>query len=171
MQQHKGWVEVSSRPANGSIFKMYLPALRASSAAPGSESPEAKTAGGTESILLVEDEEQVRILARRILRNLGYQLAEAVSGKAALRVWEEHKGRFDLLLTDMIMPEGITGRGLAQILCAKKPGLKVLFTSGYQPDATGSDTVFFERKGVSFLAKPYSSRALARAVRESLDTV
>jgi len=116
---------------------------------------------------LVEDEVALRGLTKIILQRFGYRVVEAESGLAALSVWEEHGPQIDLLLTDMIMPDGLTGRDLAKQLLARKPGLKVIYTSGYSMDSEG--TTFRVRDASKFLQKPYQSQNLAQVVRDCLD--
>jgi two-component system, cell cycle sensor histidine kinase and response regulator CckA len=168
VKQHQGWIEVESQPGHGTTFKVYLSAL----AQPGGavtdfiSRPDA-VRGGKEAILVVEDEVGLRELVRQVLGEYQYDVAVAASGAEALRVWDEHEGKFDLLLTDMIMPGGMTGRDLAEALKKRKPGLKVTFTSGYSSELIGKQ---LGRGTMAFLAKPYLPLHLARAVRECLDT-
>src|SRR5439155_5197325 len=122
---------------------------------------------GDETILLVEDEKPVRRLARSILQRHGYRVLEAESGLQALTIWDEHATEINLLLTDVVMPEGLTGRELAQKLKSNRPELKVILTSGYSPDKTGIEAEL--RDGTSFLQKPYSMNQLLAALRESLE--
>ena len=121
--------------------------------------------GGKETILLVEDD--VAVLARVVLQRHGYRVVEAGSGNEALSVWEEHGSPIDLLLTDMIMPDGMTGRDLAKQLLTRNPRLKVIYTSGYTADLEGMPSEL--RQAPTFLQKPYHPQKLARAVRECLD--
>jgi CheY-like chemotaxis protein len=116
----------------------------------------------------VEDEPALRALVRSILERNGYRVVEASSGIAALELWPKERGRIDLLLTDMVMPDGMNGRELGQRLQAEKPGLRVLYTSGYSADVVGADFVL--QDGVNFLQKPYHPRRLSAAVRACLDT-
>ena len=122
--------------------------------------------GGNETILLVEDEAVVREFVSEVLRQHDYHVIEAGSGVEALKVWDKHEGKLDLLLTDIIMPEGINGRELAVELKKRKPELKVVYTSGYSPEIIGRD---FERGDTNFLAKPYAAPRLAQVVRRALD--
>jgi CheY-like chemotaxis protein len=103
-----------------------------------------------------------------VLQNLNYRIIQAGSGHEALRVWDEFEGDIDLLLTDMVMPEGMNGRELAIQLKKRKPGLKVIFSSGYSPDNIGRE---FNESETIFLSKPYVPPQLARVVRECLDGV
>jgi CheY-like chemotaxis protein len=168
IKQHRGWITVDSQIGAGTTFHVFLPATTkpAPPAAPPPD-PGTPTRGGLETILVVEDEPALRSLVRGILEHSGYTVLEAASGKAALEVWEQHRDRIDLLLTDMIMPDGVNGRELAVKLQATLPTLRILYTSGYSPDVVGADFVLEE--GVNFLAKPYSPRQLAETVRNCLD--
>ena len=123
--------------------------------------------GGSETILLLEDDISVLKMGRTILQDCGYRVLEAASGEAALEVWQQHQGAVDLLLADMIMPQGLSGIELGQQLAAQKPGLKILFTSGY--NVSDLDTDFIRAGGATFLQKPYTRFTLAHAVRERLD--
>jgi CheY-like chemotaxis protein len=124
--------------------------------------------GGTEGLLVVEDDAAVRSLVSTCLRRLGYRVLEARTGREALEVWRQHQDTIDLLLTDMVMPEGVSGRELAAELRAAKPTLKVIYTSGYSVDLTAADLHLQE--GVNFLPKPYPPHRLAQTVRACLDT-
>ena len=128
---------------------------------------ERKIRGGTETILVVEDEPSVRTLVASFLERNGYQVVEASSGLGAREVWRQRQQDIQLLLTDVVMPDGMTGRELAEELQAEKPGLKVIFTSGYSAEVVGGD--FSMREGVNFLQKPYHPHKLAKAVRDCLD--
>jgi len=128
---------------------------------------EPKVVGGTETILLVEDEPPVRTLARVILQRNGYHVLEATSGADALSVWGQHAAKIDLVLTDIIMPQGVSGRELAQKLRAERPGLKVVFVSGYSPDTMELGAELNEQ--TLFMQKPYLPEQLLRSVRQVLD--
>ena len=170
VQQHQGWIEVASQPGAGSTFKMFLPAVSPPPAPVSPTGPsDAKPAGGSETILLVEDDEGVRSLTSRILRNFGYRVHEATSGPQALDLWSAHKDGIALVLTDMIMPQRISGRELVENLLIGCPGLKVIFMSGYSGDSFGDDTTLLRRAGTRFLQKPFDSYTLLQAVRQSLD--
>ncbi len=125
--------------------------------------------GGTETLLVVEDEAPVRELVCNLLAGHGYQILQAESGVKALEVWRESKDRISLLLTDLVMPQQMNGRELAEKLWAERPKLKVVFTSGYSADVVGKDFVL--RRGLNYLQKPYHPQKLALAVRECLDSV
>jgi len=127
----------------------------------------APASGGTETILIVEDEPVLREMTRSILENSGYRILEAASGKEALDVWKRCTSPVNLLLTDMMMPEGVSGMDLADRLLRLQPGLKIIFTSGYT--AHEIDTAVLTRTRAQFLQKPYSYEGLARIVRHCLD--
>ncbi len=165
-QQHEGWIEVESAVDAGTAFKLFFPTTEKKNAMDQS-TVRPKIRGGTETILLVEDDAGVRSLARHILRRYGYNVIEAQSGVEALKVWDEVGGTVDLLLTDIVMPDGITGPDLAKRLQDKKPGLIVLFTSGYSLTTIGPDVDL--RDGENFLQKPYHPDKLATLVRTRLD--
>ncbi|MFM2081445.1 MAG: hypothetical protein RL380_136, partial [Verrucomicrobiota bacterium] len=123
--------------------------------------------GGSETILLVEDEAPVRQLARAILENSGYKIIEAGDGPEALKMWEQHGGKIDLVLTDLVMPNGLTGRELARKLKTIRPTLKIIYTSGYSVDVAGRDLA--DEPDFHFLPKPYHPPSLLRAVRNRLE--
>jgi len=165
VEQHSGWIEVRSQVGVGTEFKVYLPC------APSSTVPGCRQArmpcisAGNETILLVEDEEQVRGLAAYILKWHGYRVIEAEGPTRALALWKEHHGKIDLVVTDMVMP-GMSGQELAQELRATKPGLKVVYVSGYSAVRAGQDASLWS--GPNFVAKPYSPDKLIQAVQDCL---
>jgi signal transduction histidine kinase/ActR/RegA family two-component response regulator len=168
VKQHGGWLEVDSEPGRGTTFNLFFPAGKEMAASVKAEAaPAAPVVGGKETVLVVEDEPFLREMARDILQALGYRTFEAASGKDALVVWQEHKSDIDLLLTDMVMPEGVSGIELASRLLAEKRGLKIIFTSGYTANEV-SPEVLAETHAL-FLQKPYSHADLAKMVRECLD--
>jgi CheY-like chemotaxis protein len=117
-------------------------------------------------ILVVEDEPSLRILVRKVLERNGYVVLEAASGAAAMELWDADKPQIDLLLTDMVMPDGVSGRQLAERLKADNPGLKVLYTSGYSTELLGKDLAL--KEGLNFLQKPYPQAKLVETVRNAL---
>jgi CheY-like chemotaxis protein len=168
VKQHEGWVEVSSEVGQGTTFNVFFPASSEPVKAPPPEvAPDAAVRCGHETILVVEDEPLLRDMAHLILQDCGYQVLEAGSGAEALQVWERHPGGIDLVLTDVVMPGGMSGRDLAVKLLASQPRLKIVFTSGYNVDEMNTD--FFRRGGAVFLQKPYTRPKLAKAVRDCLD--
>ncbi len=166
VSQHQGWVSVESSVGAGTTFRVYLPRT----AAPETSFTKAEASvmpRGHETILLVEDESSLLTLSATILRRCGYRVLEARSGIEALRVWEETGQQAHLVLTDMVMPGGISGFELVERLRQLKPGLKVLLTSGYSLELARQDPE--TRARFRFLAKPYQAATLAKAVREVLD--
>jgi PAS domain S-box-containing protein len=169
VKQHQGWVEVQSEVGKGTAFKVFLPRNGETAEASDGQPAENAVRGGTETILVVEDEALVRELACNVLAGHGYRILQAESGAAALKVWQTSKERIDLLLTDLVMPDCLNGRELAEKLWAERPRLKVLFTSGYSADVVAKDSVL--RSGLNFLPKPCHPHKLALAVRDCLDAV
>jgi len=166
VKQHEGWIEVASEVGKGACFKVFLPRSTQTTDTPDHFHPTAPLPG-SETILVVEDETPLRELVQFILKGQGYNVLTASSGVAALKVWEQHKTSIDLLLTDLVMPEGMTGNELGERLVKDDPELKVIFTSGYSADTVGKDFVL--RDGINFLQKPYHPDKLAQAVRDCLD--
>jgi nitrogen-specific signal transduction histidine kinase len=166
LKQSGGHVDIDSEPGRGTTVKLYLPRAVGPRAMNEPALPPTGPRGGTETVLLVEDDEPVRLLASLELRAMGYQVLEATSGAEALRFIERGDG-IDLLFTDIVMPGGMSGRELADAATARRPGLRVLFTSGYTDDAI----VHHGRldPGVQLLPKPYRRDELARAVRQALE--
>jgi signal transduction histidine kinase len=166
VKQSGGYLEVDSEPGRGTTFRIYLPRVDATAPAAERSTRPAAADGGTETILLVEDEEGVRELARDILRASGYTVIEARNGAEALLLCERHQGPLDLLLTDVVMPR-MSGRELAERLAPLRPDLSVLYMSGYTDDAVIRHGVL--GAGTAFLQKPFTPSALISRVRETLD--
>jgi nitrogen-specific signal transduction histidine kinase/CheY-like chemotaxis protein len=167
VKQHGGWIELATAPGQGTTFRVYLPAVEGPRAAAAAEAAPAKLPCGSETILIVEDETSLRALIAGLLRRCGYTVFEAASGPAALAIWNQHQASIHLLLTDVMLPEGMSGVELAKRLLAEKPQLKVICASGYSPDLPGPGAALLA--GLSFLQKPLSYRKLAEAIRECLD--
>ena len=165
VQQSGGHVGVYSEPGGGSTFKVYLPRIRGAPQ-PSTATEPASIRQGTETILLVEDEDQVRAVAGAILRRHGYHVLEASNGAEALLVSRDFAAEIHLLLTDVVMPR-MSGRRLAEQLTQQRPAMRVIFASGYTDDAIIHHGVL--EAGVAFLQKPFTPRALLRKVRERLD--
>ena len=164
VKQSGGYVIVQSEKARGSSFHIYLP--QAQGVAEKLTAPVTDAAlGGTETILLVEDEESVRQLVRDTLVSKGYKVLEAESGEGGLGAAASHQGDINLVITDVVMP-GMGGRELVKQLVNRCPGIKILYLSGYTEDAINSDGTI--ESGTAFLQKPFSLQHLARKVREVL---
>jgi len=166
VKQSGGHVAVYSEVGSGTAFKIYLPREEAQPAAKTTQPNRGAMASGTETVLLAEDEDAVRALTRQILELCGYAILEARNGTEALQVAEAYRGKIDLLITDVVMPQ-TSGRELAERLSEMYPGLKVLFVSGYTDDAVVRHGILAAE--VEFLQKPFSPAVLARKVREILD--
>ncbi|HEY1584427.1 MAG TPA: response regulator, partial [Polyangia bacterium] len=156
-------ITVDSTPGDGTTFKIYLPTIDA--LATSARLPAARAQGGRETVLLVEDEDQVRAVACAILRRQGYNVLDARHADDALLLCNRHAGAIHLILTDVVMPR-ISGPELARRLAAVRPNMKILFMSGYT-----DDTVF--RHGVAatelaFVQKPFTPEVLLSKVREAL---
>jgi PAS domain S-box-containing protein len=167
MRQHDGWIEVKSEVNVGTIFTLYLPISRAEAAsgADGRHGPSSKTSKRT--ILLVEDEPNVREFAVAVLQQDGFAVLQAKSGESALETWKWHSARIDLLLTDVVLPGELSGVDLGRRLQQDKPGLKVVLTTGYSrevvvPQVDGETPPLV-------LPKPYTPRTLSKAVRDVLE--
>jgi two-component system, cell cycle sensor histidine kinase and response regulator CckA len=166
VRQSGGHIEVRSAPGRGTAFDIILPQVSATVPARAETPIGAALPRGTETVLIVEDEDAVRHIVRRVLEEQGYAIIEARDGNDALRICAKRGDEIDLVLSDVIMP-GMGGRELARELGVRWPKLTILFMSGYNDDgelvATGGDL------GSSVLAKPFTSETLARHVREALD--
>jgi CheY-like chemotaxis protein len=167
LKQHQGWVEAASELGKGSTFSVFLPCCEPAAEAQELAPAERTVRGGAETILVVEDEALVRELVCTLLTGYGYKVIQAQSGVEALEVWKNCRTRVDLLLTDLVMPDRINGRELAEKLWLERPSLKVIFTSGYSADVVGQDFVL--QSGLNYLQKPYHPHKLALAVRDCLD--
>jgi len=168
VKQSGGDIWVYSEPGQGTTFKIYLPRDLSATAAPTTRPPPAlRRTTGTETILVVEDEEALREVARRALDAAGYTVLSAADGDEALVTNAQHVGDVHLLVTDVVMPR-MSGRTLAQELSKRRPTLKVLYMSGYADDAIVQHGVL--ETGTHFLGKPFTADDLTRKVREVLDS-
>jgi CheY-like chemotaxis protein len=166
VKQHNGWVEVESAVGEGSSFRVYLPTAKLPDVSTiPSHVDEIK--GGTETILVVEDDQMVRRTVALCLRRLGYAILEAGNGLEAMKVWEKHHEKIALLFTDMVMPGNMSGLDLATRLRKEKGSLKVIRSSGYRTDPTVSPLLAGEE--TFYLPKPYTPDVLAKIVRRCLD--
>jgi two-component system cell cycle sensor histidine kinase/response regulator CckA len=164
IKQSGGYVFVQSELSRGTVFTIYFPRVDEPSDAIGELPVSLAAAGGTETVLLVEDEDSVRQLVRETLESRGYRVLEAANGQAALTVAANHPEPIHLVITDVVMP-GLNGHELVQQLMPARPGLKVLYLSGYAQDAFTTLTAEAQK---TFLQKPFTLQSLARKVREIL---
>lgn len=167
VRQHRGWITVESKLGEGTTFRIYLPIGNPAPEPEGHKAPAPAARGRHETVLVVEDEEPVRTLARRVLENAGFTVLEAADGHAALAQWRANQEEIALVLTDMVMPGDMSGLVLATTLHRERPQLAIIITSGYSGDVFGHELE--ERDGLSFLQKPYQKDVLVGAVRERLD--
>jgi PAS domain S-box-containing protein len=167
VQQHNGWINVYSEVGHGTTFRIYLPRVARISDQKFVTPTTEPTRGGNETILLVEDEPKLRASVRKILSQLGYRVLEASDGASALEIWKQNRDEIHLLLTDMVMPGGMTGKDLSERLLKENPKLKVIYASGYAAEVAGKN--FPLKEGVNFLTKPFQALKLAQAIRDSLD--
>ena len=163
IKQHQGWIEVASAPGQGTKFQVFLPA-KSESIRPA-EMPDAPVPNlhGQGTVLLVEDEDIVRRPIGIYLRKLGYQVIEAANGNQALALWRDQRDQIDLLYTDMVMPEGLTGLELAERLIMEKPDLRVIISSGYSTEFSAHGVT--TEAGFIYLPKPSASAIIASTVR------
>jgi len=167
VKQSGGYIWVYSEIAKGTVFRVYLPRVQQAKRAAMSQETDAPPARGCETILFAEDSESLREIAEEYLQSLGYEVIAADSGAQAIELAEKSSREIHLLLTDVVMP-GMSGRELADALAVRRPGMKVLYSSGYTDDAVVRQGVL--QPGIAFIQKPYRPKALARKVREVLDS-
>jgi PAS domain S-box-containing protein len=166
VKQSDGYIWVDSDPGAGAAFKIYLPPVRRSIEAEEVRKPVEESSTGTGKILLVEDEEMVRNLSREVLEACGYEVTEAINGVEALNICRQTNCSFDLLMTDVVMPQ-MGGRELAEKMAQMKPEIKVLFTSGYTDDSVFQQSI--NEKGINFIQKPFTFDSLAGKIRKILE--
>jgi PAS domain S-box-containing protein len=169
IQQHQGWINVYSEVGRGTTFRIYLPRLNKPSSATQKPEPAklANLRGGTETILLVEDDDFVRPSICNSLSRLGYRVFAVANGIKALEVWAARRDEIDLVLTDLVMPGGMNGKDLGERLLRENPKLKVIYASGYSADIVSEEFVL--KEGVNFLTKPFQAQKLAQTIRQILD--
>ena len=167
VDEHQGWIEVTSVVGQGATFLVYLPALDGPVAKIPAAADRPIARSGTETILLAEDDTAVRNLVCAVLRRHGYHVLEASSGAAAVTCWENRETPIHLLLTDLVMPGGMSGGELARELMARQPGLKVIYTSGYSNELVNRQLEL--EQGRNFIPKPCSAFDIADTVRRRLD--
>ena len=169
VQLHKGWVNVESEVGRGTTFRIYLP--RVDKLLPAPQMPEqpklSSLPGGNETILFVEDDDFLRPSICNTLSRLGYHVIPLSDGIKALEIWQVRRKDIQMLITDLVMPGGITGKQLAERLLKQNPKLKVLYASGYSAEIAGTD--FPLKEGVNFLTKPFQSQTLAKTIRDKFD--
>jgi PAS domain S-box-containing protein len=167
VQQSGGYIEVESEPGQGAAFHIYLPAVVGTERTDRAEPETAELArGGSETVLLVEDNESVREVARETLDRLGYRVLEATSGQDALDIAAHHRGTISVVVTDVSMPS-MSGRELAERLTSRHPRLKIVFMSGYTDDASVQPDT--PAPGMAYIPKPFTPASLGRTLRDVLD--
>jgi CheY-like chemotaxis protein len=167
VQQHHGWITVESTVGQGTTFHIFLPACEAAPAAPEKTEIPAHPRGRGETILFVEDEPSLRAAVTIALRNHGYLVLVAPDGPSAIQLWKQNSTYIDLLLTDIVMPNGINGQELVARLRAERPELKVVATTGYSKNHL--PTQFPSDTDLTILRKPYDPAGLLSTVRACLD--
>jgi PAS domain S-box-containing protein len=166
VKQHRGWIQLTSEVGRGTTFRILFPVSKTGLHKSAPEPVKAVAEGGHETILLVDDEPALRAVVKMALQHYGYEVLEAGSGRQALSVFQESGKKIDLLLTDMVMPDGLSGKDLADRLRATAPDLPVLFTSGYSAEFISQGAV--PPAGIRFLQKPFSTLDLNRTIRDCL---
>jgi CheY-like chemotaxis protein len=167
VRRHKGWINVYSEVGHGATFRVYLPRLTRDAVPKPLPAGLQTASGGNETLLLVEDDPELRVSMRTTLIRLGYHILEAQNGHQALEILQAHPTEIRLLLTDMVMPGGMTGTELMERARANNPGLKVICMSGYSTELVGK--AFPAAGAATLLGKPFHASELARAVRDALD--
>jgi PAS domain S-box-containing protein len=166
-RQHQGWIEVETEVGRGTAFQVFLPGAPQPAAAPPEPASGKAAPGGNETILLVEDDPVLREATRAVLESRGYTVLVAEDGMQALQLWAAHAPRVALLLTDLVMPGGVTGQELARVLLHERPNLKVVYTSGYSAEWSGTEPHLGPNE--RFLPKPCPAEQLLVTLRRCLD--
>jgi two-component system, cell cycle sensor histidine kinase and response regulator CckA len=162
--QHCGWVEVASEPGKGATFKIFLPSSH-ESILDSAQSETNAFLRGHETILFVEDAQNLREMMAQGLRSLGYFVIEAVDGQDALQKWQNYHHQIDMLFSDMVMPKGLTGLDLTERFLELKPNLKVIISSGYSAEI--AENAKLSQKNIRFLQKPYGIGVMAKAIHDA----
>jgi two-component system, cell cycle sensor histidine kinase and response regulator CckA len=165
VKQSQGWIELSSEPGRGTSFKIYLPRILSDLPVQPDARAGSGALEGTETVLVVEDQDEVRAFAAGVLRSYGYNVLTAADGPKALALAEQHADPIHILLTDVVMP-GMSGRQLADELRAQRPEMRILYTSGYSQDVIANRGVL--DADVAYLAKPYSPELLGVRLRQAI---
>jgi len=168
VHQHQGWINVYSAVGQGTTFRIYLRDRLGMACSESRHRRSRPCAAATKPFLLAEDDPALRVALRKTLAQLGYAVLEAPTGSQALAVWQENPDEIDLLLTDLVMPDGLNGKDLAQRLLQENSKLKVVYMSGYSAEVVGKDFPLSE--DVNFLTKPFPAQKLAHTIRNCLDT-
>ena len=167
VKQHQGWIEIESEIGKGTTFQVFLPATGLPAVVPEQFDTQFRARGGTETILVVEDERELREMVTRTLNRHGYRVFQAVDGPSALEIWEKYRDQINLVFSDVVMPGGMNGRELAEKIWTERPAQKFIFSTGYGTDALGKN--FKLDPEINFLPKPYLPQALALIIRRCLD--
>ena len=167
VEQHEGWIEVESEPRVGTTMHVFMPRVAARTPPSPAPLPADPPRGGAETVLVVEDEADVRTMMCKLLERQGYRVHAAANGPDALVLWQRLRGSIDLLVTDMVMPGGLNGRQLAEQLLADKPALRIIVCSGYSDEVLALGGPLRRRE--NFLGKPFDVHVFLQRVRECLD--
>ena len=168
VKQNNGYVWVYSEPGKGTTFKVYFPKVAEDVTAGKEQAKVSDEISGSETVLIVEDNDALRKLAKNVLRKYGYEILEAENGEKALNVSETHEGPIHLLLTDVVMPR-MSGTDLSEKLRSIRPETRVIYMSGYTADAIVRNGIL--RQNINFIEKPFSLESLAKKVRQVLDNI